>query len=108
MLIPRFSVIRLVNCPELSSWLVGRTSPLFAHDTVGNDNSSATHGSSIVRVAGRKRIPTKQCACADNGSKPARAITAMRGNRACATRMPRDYHRVHRNQVRQTVARNES
>src|SRR5690242_5453914 len=29
---------------------------------VGSDSSSATHGSSTFKVAGRKRAPTKQCA----------------------------------------------
>jgi dolichol kinase len=32
------------------------------HDTVGSDISSATHGSSVASVAGKKRAPTKQWA----------------------------------------------
>ena len=40
----------------------GGTSPVFDQPTVGSDNSSATQGSSIASVAGKKRAPTKQCA----------------------------------------------
>src|SRR5262249_26978342 len=37
-------------------------SPVFDHATVGKDISSATQGSSVASVAGKKRGPTKQCA----------------------------------------------
>jgi hypothetical protein len=39
-------------------------SPVLKLEIVGNDNSSATQGSSTVRVAGKKRLPAKQCAAA--------------------------------------------
>jgi hypothetical protein len=37
-------------------------SAVFDHETVGIDNSSATQGSSVARVAGKNRAPTKQWA----------------------------------------------
>src|SRR5262249_57073592 len=35
-------------------------------DTVGSERSSATHGSSTLRVAGKNRLPTKQWADASD------------------------------------------
>src|ERR1700722_16939943 len=61
---PKFSVIRLEISPEISSSLAGGKSPVLDQPTVGNDNSSATQGSSVASVAGRKRAPTKQWASA--------------------------------------------
>src|ERR1700757_3478643 len=40
----------------------GGISAVLDHDTVGNDISSATQGSSVASVAGKNRAPTKQCA----------------------------------------------
>src|SRR5712672_4841017 len=59
---PKLSVIRLEYSTETSSWRVGGSSPVLNPDTVGNDSSSATQGSSVPSVAGKKRPPTKQCA----------------------------------------------
>src|ERR1700733_1707142 len=61
---PKFSVIRLEISPEISSSLAGGKSPVLDQATVGKDNSSATQGSSVASVAGRKRAPTKQWASA--------------------------------------------
>src|SRR5690242_2179363 len=59
--IPRSSVMRFDSSTEMSHSVAAGTS-VFDHWTVGTDSSSATQGSSVARVAGRKRGPTKQCA----------------------------------------------
>src|SRR5580704_18024307 len=59
---PKSSVMRFDNSPDRSHWLAGGISAVRDHDTVGSDSSSATHGSSVARVAGKKRAPTKQWA----------------------------------------------
>src|ERR1700693_5758344 len=61
---PKFSVIRFEKSPEMSHSVAGGMSAVLDHDTVGIDISSATQGSSVASVAGRKRAPTKQCASA--------------------------------------------
>ena len=48
--------------PEISHSVAGGISAVLDHDTVGNDISSATQGSSVINVAGKNRAPTKQCA----------------------------------------------
>src|SRR6516164_9231490 len=60
--IPKSSVMRLEKSTEISHSVAAGTSPVFDHATVGNDISSATQGSSVASVAGKKRGPTKQCA----------------------------------------------
>src|SRR6186997_3316090 len=70
---PKSSVMRFEISPEISSSLAGGTSPVFDQATVGSDISSATHGSSVASVAGKKRAPTKQWADAEEtGSKAAK------------------------------------
>src|SRR5271155_6008613 len=59
---PRSGVMRLEISPEMFHSDAGGASPVFDQPTVGSDISSATHGSSIARVAGKNRAPTKQCA----------------------------------------------
>src|SRR6516165_612520 len=59
---PKSSVMRLAKSTERSHWVAGGTSPVFDHMTVGSDISSATQGSSVASVAGKKRAPAKQCA----------------------------------------------
>src|SRR5271157_5368645 len=59
---PRSSVMRFDNSTEMSHSVAGGISPVFDQATVGKDISSATHGSSVASVAGKKRGPTKQCA----------------------------------------------
>src|SRR6516225_679847 len=59
---PKSSVMRFDSSTETSHWVAGGTSPAFDQATVGSDISSATQGSSVASVAGRKRGPTKQCA----------------------------------------------
>src|SRR6516164_8366266 len=59
---PRSSVIRFDSSAEMSHSLAAGTSPVFDQATVGKDISSATQGSSVASVAGKKRGPTKQCA----------------------------------------------
>src|SRR5450755_14717 len=63
--IPRFSVTRFDTSTEKSvSRVAGPSSPAGAlmDEIVGNDSSSATKGSSVVRVAGKNRFPAKPCA----------------------------------------------
>src|ERR1022692_1735470 len=60
----KLSVTRFEYSVETSSWRAGGSSPVLDHATVGSDSSSATHGSSMPSVAGKKRPPTKQCASA--------------------------------------------
>ena len=59
---PKSSVMRFEISPEISSSFAGGTSLVFDQATVGSDISSATQGSSVVSVAGKKPAPTKQCA----------------------------------------------
>src|SRR5579863_10681184 len=59
---PRSSVMRFDSSAETSHSVAGGTSPVFDHDTVGSDISSATQGSSTASVAGKNRAPTKQWA----------------------------------------------
>ena len=68
--IPKSSVMRFEISPDISSSFAGGMSPVLDQDTVGNDISSATQGSSVASVAGRNRAPTKQWAkAADRGSE---------------------------------------
>ena len=61
--------MRLSNSAEMSHWLPDGTVPVLNQSTVGSDISSATQGSSITSVAGKKRGPTKQWADAcENGN----------------------------------------
>src|ERR1700758_4230611 len=60
--IPRSSVMRFESSTETSHSVAAGTSPVFDQATVGSDNSSATQGSSVASVAGKKRGPAKQCA----------------------------------------------
>src|SRR5215467_4497573 len=69
--IAKASVMRLENSLEKSSCLTGGSSPLFVLWKVGIENSSLTPGSSIVRVAGKNRLPAISCAAA-----PERGINA--------------------------------
>src|ERR1700722_4896341 len=57
---PKSSVMRFEISPEISSSFAGGTSPVLDQATVGSDISSATQGSSVARVAGKNRAPTKQ------------------------------------------------
>src|ERR1700691_4875386 len=54
--------MRLSNSKETSNWLAAGIEPVLNQSTVGSDISSATHGSSMISVAGKNRGPTKQCA----------------------------------------------
>src|SRR6516164_786292 len=62
IVMPKSSVMRLEISAEMSHSVAAGTSPVFDQATVGRDISSATHGSSVASVAGKKRGPTKQCA----------------------------------------------
>src|SRR6516165_5201243 len=64
IVMPKSSVMRFDKSAEISHSVAGGTSPVFDHATVGSDISSATQGSSVASVAGKKRAPTKQCASA--------------------------------------------
>src|SRR6516162_4582412 len=64
IVMPKSSVMRLEMSAEMSHSVAAGTSPVFDHATVGKDISSATQGSSVTIVAGKKRAPTKQCASA--------------------------------------------
>src|ERR1700723_4597440 len=79
---PKVSVIRLEKSIPMSSCEAGGTSAVLAHATVGIDISSATQGSSVASVAGRKRAPTKQWAkasVANRAAKPASARVGSKG-----------------------------
>jgi len=53
---PRFGVIRFAMSTAM---LVSRPSGVLIVETVGSDSSSFTNGSSVERVAGKKRAPAK-------------------------------------------------
>src|SRR3984893_15209848 len=59
---PKSAVMRLEKSAPTSHSVAGGMSAVRDQEMVGSDISSATHGSSVLRVAGRKRAPTKQCA----------------------------------------------
>src|ERR1700681_528191 len=62
---PRFSVMRFETSTEKSVSRVAGASPLagvLMVEIVGNDNSSATNGSSVASVAGKNRFPAVPCA----------------------------------------------
>src|ERR1700731_1119607 len=59
---PKSGVIRLETSTETSHSVAGGTSPVRDQEIVGSDISSATQGSSVASVAGKKRAPTKQWA----------------------------------------------
>src|SRR5579862_8675485 len=59
---PKSSVMRFDSSPETSHSVAGGASAVLDHWIVGSDSSSATHGSSVASVAGKKRAPTKQWA----------------------------------------------
>src|SRR3954465_6531780 len=48
----------------------------FVLETVGSDSSSATNGSSVASVAGKKRLPAKPCASAASVAANASAQTS--------------------------------
>jgi hypothetical protein len=57
---PKASVIRLEYSPDMLSCRAEGSSPFLNADTVGSESSSAMQGSSLFKVAGMKRPPTKQ------------------------------------------------
>src|SRR5215831_8183829 len=79
---PKFCVSRFETSNEISVSRVAGSSPLaagFCCDTVGRESSSATNGSSVTRVAGKKRLPAKPWA--DAGSQAHQlAQNASQGN----------------------------
>src|SRR5215470_15109512 len=89
---PKFSVMRFENSAEMSISRADGSSPFLKNEMVGSDSSSATQGSSTLRVAGKNRPPTKQCAKAlDEGSNVVRAAeTATRRKRRAMGIFP--YH----------------
>src|SRR5260370_10774706 len=56
---PKSDVMRFDSSPLMSVSTTDGSVPVFWFDTVGSDSSSATNGSSIVIVAGKKRDPAK-------------------------------------------------
>ena len=78
---PRSSVMRFEISAETSHSLAGGHVAGFDQDTVGSDSSSATHGSSMASVAGKKRAPTKQWAnAAERAGKRTAAPARRRAN----------------------------
>ncbi len=69
---PRFGVIRFAMSPAM---LVSRPSGLFIVETVGSESSSFTNGSSVERVAGKKRAPANPWPLARSAS--ANATTSI-------------------------------
>src|SRR5580704_12709790 len=59
---PKSAVMRLEKSAPTPHSVAGGISAVRDQEIVGSDISSATHGSSVTRVAGRKRAPTKQWA----------------------------------------------
>jgi hypothetical protein len=56
---PRLSRMRFENSTETSVSPSAGRSPFLNQSAVGNESSSATKGSSLVIVAGKKRLPAK-------------------------------------------------
>jgi hypothetical protein len=82
----KVSVMRLEYSPDMSSCLADGSSPFLNDDTVGKASSSATQGSSILSVAGKKRAPARQCACAVPPDKASEAAQA-KARRKCKLNM---------------------
>src|SRR5215467_5689111 len=76
--IVKSSVIRFAYSPDMSSCLAGGVSPFLKEEIVGTANSSLTPGSSILSVAGKKRLPTISWAAAG----PIERSAAVRPGRA--------------------------
>src|SRR5262249_2725710 len=75
---------RLDPAMEMSVWRVAGSSPLagnFCVETVGSDSSSATKGSSVTSVAGKKRLPANPCPNAGSQAHQL-AQSASQGNDA--------------------------
>ena len=74
---PKSWVIRLERSTLISTWFAVGTSAVLNQSRVGSDISSATQGSSVTSVAGRKRLPTKQCAWAGDSGKATKIAEAV-------------------------------
>src|SRR6202167_6580235 len=74
--------MRLSNSAEMSISLPCGTPAVGNQSTVGSDISSATQGSSITRVAGKNRGPTKQWAeaCEKDNKRNRSAGAKARGH----------------------------
>src|SRR4029077_7077160 len=59
---PKSWVMRFEMSAPTSHSVAGGIAAVRDQEMVGSDISSATHGSSVLSVAGRKRAPTKQWA----------------------------------------------
>src|SRR5258705_6094882 len=66
--------MRFESSPLIAVSTTDGSVPVFWFDTVGNDSSSATKGSSIVIVAGKKRDPAKPWA---NAPAVGRIVSAV-------------------------------
>ncbi len=69
---PRFSVMRFDTSTAKPVSRVAGSSPLagiLRLSIVGSDNSSATNGSSVASVAGKKRLPARPCAAAGSADR---------------------------------------
>src|SRR6516225_3722391 len=94
---PRSSVIRFDSSAEMSHSVAAGTSPVFDQATVGKDISSATQGSSVASVAGKKRGPTKQCARASAAESATRMIASANAREQLEERSMNNLHwRVNR------------
>src|SRR5262249_30181329 len=80
IVMPKSSVMRLAKSTEMSHSVAGGTSPVFDQATVGKEISSATHGSSVARVAGKNRGPTKQWAKASEQARAMRRAARTNAN----------------------------
>src|SRR6202011_4135773 len=78
--------------------------PVFWFDTVGSDSSSATKGSSIVIVAGKKRDPAKPWANAPTVGKI--VSTVARASHARPSRLAANigYSQIQREQAISAIA----
>ena len=77
--IPKFGVMRLAMSTATSVSRVPPSSSVTMLDTVGNESSSLTNGSSVESVAGKNLLPAKPCARAVVGTtnKTAAKVTIL-------------------------------
>ena len=76
--------MRFESSPLMAVSTTDGSVPVFWFDTVGSESSSATKGSSIVIVAGKKRDPAKPWASALPACEIVNAVTT-----ASRTRLPK-------------------
>src|SRR5262249_5177160 len=74
---PKFGVMRLAMSTTTSVSRVPPSSGVTMLDTVGNESSSLTNGSSVLSVAGKNLLPAKPCPHAVVGTTNKTAATIL-------------------------------